>query len=157
MSGMRAMEIRSLIRFWLPVLVWMAVIFVGSTDLLSTQRTSRFIGPLLRWFKPDISNEMIKRVQTIVRKGGHVAEYAVLAVLCWRAIGACSGAKQTDWSTRRAVLAVCSASIYAVTDEWHQSLVSTRLGSGWDVLIDTAGAAAGLIFVWTWGRLRDYW
>lgn len=142
---------------WLPVVIWMAIIFVGSTDLLSTERTSRFIGPLLRWFKPDISNEMIKRVQTAVRKGGHIAEYAVLAVLCWRALSYGAMRDRPSWSSRRAALAFAIAVCYAVTDEIHQAHVSSRLGNPWDVLIDAMGAAAGLIFVWTWGRWRHIW
>lgn len=147
----------SLLPRWLPVVIWMAIIFVGSTDLLSTERTSRFIGPLLRWFKPDISNEMIKRVQTVVRKGGHISEYAVLAVLCWRALSFGAMRDGRLWSSRRAALAFAIAVCYAAADEVHQAHVSSRLGSPWDVLIDAIGAAVGLILVWTWGRWRHIW
>src|SRR6266487_5867071 len=71
-------------KYWLPVVLWMGLIFGGSTDVMSSHRTSRFIGPLLRWLNPNISDEAIRAVQTVVRKGGHVAEYSVLAVLIWR-------------------------------------------------------------------------
>ena len=72
-------------KYWLPVILWMGLIFCGSTDVLSSQRTSRFIGPFLRWLNPNISEETISAVQTVVRKGGHVTEYSVLAALIWRA------------------------------------------------------------------------
>src|SRR5262249_31317101 len=39
----------SFLTYSLPVILWMALIFAGSTDLLSPHRTSRMIGPLLRW------------------------------------------------------------------------------------------------------------
>lgn len=146
---------RIIVRFWLPVILWMAVIFVGSTDVLSTERTSRFIGPFLRWFKPDISNEMIKRVQTIVRKGGHITEYAILAILCWRAVTVGTTSRNFSGSHRAGIVLAITA-LYAVSDEVHQSFVASRLGSAWDVLIDLGGAGMGLILIWTWQRLRDY-
>lgn len=148
---------RSLIRSCLPVFVWMAVIFVGSTDVLSARQTSRFIGPLLRWFNPDISVEMIKRVQSYVRKSGHLAEYAILAMLCWRAGSVVPPDDVTGWDWKRAARALAVAIVYAISDEVHQSFWESRMGNPWDVLIDAAGALAGLILIWTWGRWRDYW
>src|SRR5207247_4950006 len=71
-------------KYWLPVVLWLGLIFGGSTYVLSLQRTSRIIGPLLRWLNPNISDETIRAVQTVTRKGGHVAEDSVLAVLLWR-------------------------------------------------------------------------
>ena len=63
----------------------MGLIFAGSTDILSSQHTSRIIGPLLRWLNPNVSDQTIRAVQAVVRKGSHVAEYSVLALLLWRA------------------------------------------------------------------------
>src|SRR6266568_4467469 len=76
----------SVLKYWLPVLIWLGLIFIGSTDLMSAEHTSRIIGPLLHWFKPDISAETIARVQFYVRKAAHVTEYAILAMLFWRAL-----------------------------------------------------------------------
>ena len=80
------MNVRSFARFWLPVLAWMLFIFVGSSDLLSAEHTSRFIGPFLRWFAPDVSAATIASIQLIVRKCGHLTEYAILAALLCRAM-----------------------------------------------------------------------
>src|SRR5436190_14032047 len=77
---------RFFLRYWLPVLIWLAVIFVGSTDLMSAEHTSRFVGPFLRWLKPDITADAIVKVQLFVRKVAHVTEYAILATLLWRAV-----------------------------------------------------------------------
>src|SRR5262245_62754009 len=76
---------RSFLKYWLPLLVWLGVIFFGSTDLLSAEHTSRFIVPFLRWLKPDISPETLASVHFIIRKCMHVGEYAVLALLLLRA------------------------------------------------------------------------
>src|ERR1700742_1256811 len=76
---------RGFFKAWLPVIVWVIVMFVGSTDFLSAAQTSRFLTPFLIWLNPHISYRTIEIVHVIVRKLGHVTEYAVLAVLLWRA------------------------------------------------------------------------
>ena len=103
---------------WLAVVAWAAVIFaVSSIPSLSTH--------LGTW-------------DTILRKGAHMTEYAVLAVLFSRATG-----------TRAAAFALTVA--YAGTDEWHQTFVRGRHGSPIDVGIDAIGALIGL---WVLSRTR---
>ena len=138
-----------------PVLAWMCVIFIASTDLGSSGRTSRIIGPILRWFKPDVSQETISAVQAVVRKSGHVSEYAVLAALLWRARRLTQAARGWDWREFWIVLAGCA--IYAASDEFHQLFVSSRQASVLDVMIDTCGAGAGLLAIWQAGRYRKLW
>jgi VanZ family protein len=75
-----------LLKYWLPVLVWLCFIFIGSSDLMSAEQTSRIIRPCLRWLKPDISMQAIAQIQFVVRKCAHVTEYAILALLLWRAV-----------------------------------------------------------------------
>src|ERR1043165_3472724 len=79
------MKLGFFLKVWLPVLAWMIFIFFGSTDLLSAEHTSRFIGPFLRWFSPDISDATVASIQLFVRKCGHLSEYAILAALLYRA------------------------------------------------------------------------
>jgi VanZ family protein len=125
------MIFRSFLKFWLPVLAWMIFIFIGSTDLLSAEHTSRYIGPFLHWFAPNVSDATIGTVQLVVRKCAHLTEYAVLGVLLYRAL-------------RRFAPALIVAGIYAAFDEFHQSFVTTRTASPWDVAIDCLGAFLGL-------------
>src|SRR5688572_23473781 len=40
-----AMFVRSFVRYWLPVIAWILLIFLASGDLMSAEHTSRFIGP----------------------------------------------------------------------------------------------------------------
>ena len=102
---------------WGPVLVWMAVIFI-----FSAQSHPPFVpgGSGLSYF---------------IRKAGHFTEYAILAIVCRRAMGARRGA----W-----LIVLILASVYAVSDEWHQSWVPGREALVGDWLIDSAGAAVGL-------------
>jgi VanZ family protein len=145
------------LRYWLPVLLWMSFIFMASTDLLSSQRTSRFIGPFLRRLVPDISDQAVDRIQYGLRKTGHVAEYAVLACLLWRLRRRPPRADPRRWCWADAAWALAGAGLYALTDEWHQRLVASRYASVGDVLLDTAGAAAGLAMCWLAGHWRGRW
>lgn len=137
---------------WLPALFWMALIFIGSTNLLSGNNTSRFLGPLIRWFVPDISEEGLRATQAVVRKCGHLAEYAILAVLYLRALnkssGRCTGHPRSFW------VALVLAALYAASDELHQGWESNRDGRVTDVFIDTFGAALGLGAVWLFQQRR---
>lgn len=77
-----------------------------------------------------------------VKKGGHVAEYAILALAYWRGL---TYTRPATW--RLAALAVGMAVAYAITDEVHQSFVPGRLATPTDVVIDAVGASLGII-VW---------
>src|SRR5947207_10078224 len=131
------MTLGSFLKYWLPVLVWMVFIFIGSSDLLSAEHTSRFIGPFLRWFAFDVSNATVASIQLVIRKCAHLTEYAILAALFYRALRL----------HRARVLgaAFVFAGLYAALDEFHQSFVASRTGSPLDVMIDCAGAMIGLV------------
>lgn len=108
-----------LLTVWLPVALWAAVIFTfSSIPSLSTG--------LGGW-------------DTILRKGAHVAEYAVLGALLYRALG-------------REALALGVGIAYAATDELHQHFVRGRHASPVDVAIDAAGIAVGML---VWLRVRE--
>ena len=133
---------RSFLKYWLPLLTWLCVIFVGSTDLMSAEQTSRFLVPLLRWLKPDISTEALAQVHFFVRKLGHISEYAIFALLLWRALR--SG---TNLQMKLSILFVAAwilCGVFAATDEFHQSFVSSRTASPIDVMTDVCGALIGL-------------
>jgi VanZ family protein len=124
----------------------LTLIFIGSTDLMSVEHTSRIIGPFLHWLYPTISPLTILRVQFFMRKVAHVSEYAVLAVLLYRAF------VHTTLKGRRAfsaglVLLLCAA--YAATDEFHQSFVPSRTATLRDVMIDVCGATLAVILYWS--------
>ena len=138
----------ALVKYWMPAILWMALIFVGSTDLLSAEHTSRFLVPFLRWLDPQISWAALNEIQMVVRKLGHVTEYAILAALLWRAVRGVAG-----WQTKMSILFAVvgfGCAIFAVSDEFHQSFVASRTASPWDALLDTVGATLAQVSLWLW-------
>jgi VanZ family protein len=136
-------KLRPFLKYWLPVLLWLGVIFIGSTDLMSAEHTSRIIGPILRWLRPGISDLAIARVQFFVRKTAHLTEYAILALLLWRAF-----IRNTRLRTKMSILFIFGwslAIVAAASDEFHQSFVASRTASLRDVMIDAVGALVGLL------------
>lgn len=136
------MKVPRFVSKWMPVIAWMLLIFIGSSDALSAEHTSRFIVPFLRWLDPQISFATIAAVHLAIRKLGHLTEYGILAVLLWRALRG-TLLSRTTW-----ILAGCAfvvAALFAVSDEFHQSFVPTRTASPHDVLIDCIGAFAALM------------
>jgi hypothetical protein len=69
----------------------------------------------------------------IARKLVHMAEYALLWWLWWRALG-----RGSVWP------AVAIAVAYAASDELHQHFVAGRHGTPVDVAIDAAGIAIAI-------------
>src|SRR5438045_5042395 len=80
------MNLPRFVRYWMPAIVWMALLFLGSTDVLSAEHTSRFLVPFLRWLDPQVSFATIVAVHTFIRKLGHFSEYAILAALLWHGL-----------------------------------------------------------------------
>ncbi len=73
----------------------------------------------------------------LIKKGGHMIGYALLALSYWRALSFRQGKLWFAWGF---------ALLYAVSDEFHQSFVPGRHPSVWDVLVfDNFGA---LISLW---------
>jgi VanZ family protein len=134
-----------------PLLAWMAVVALLSTELGSASRTTdpaiRLIGRLL--LRGQVRPEIHVLLTMVLRKSAHVFEYAVLAFLACRWL-------QFSFPVSGPTLAAGGtvfAGICASVDEWHQASVSSRSGLIWDVLVDLAGAAIGAaLFAATMGR-----
>ncbi len=131
---------------WVCVAVWMAIIFLFSTDAFSGSQTSRFIGPILKWFASGITDESIASVQLVIRKTAHMVEYAILSMLICRALAK----RLVNRLPLRALgQAVLLSVAYAAFDECHQSWTAERFGSPIDVGIDSVGAFIGVaLFAW---------
>jgi VanZ family protein len=118
--------------YWGPVAAYAAFIFY-----LSSQS-----------FFPDTLPTVI---QNLGDKVHHMIAYGVFGLLWYRAFRCSTG----RWAASRAVsLAVLGATLYGITDEWHQSFVPQRESDVWDVVADTAGAAVATVSWHRWGRRR---
>jgi VanZ family protein len=103
---------------WIPALIVMVVIFLFSNTP----------GQKL----PDYG-----LLDKLVKKGGHMTGYALLALSYWYALG---------FDPRKIGVAWLLAIGYALTDEFHQSFVPGRTPSYVDVFVfDGIGAALALL------------
>ncbi len=148
---------RTFVIYWLPVLLWMAVIFSASSDSNSFEHSSRIVAPFLRWLFPHISEQAVEWVVLFVRKAAHLTEYAVLSVLVWRLMASLSPPPKEVWRWPNAGRTLLVVLLYAASDEFHQSFVPSRQASVWDVLLDTTGGFLALILIWVIGRWRHRW
>jgi VanZ family protein len=136
-------RMRRFFKYWLPLLIWLGVIFVGSTNIMSAEHTSRYIVPFLLWLKPGMSPMTIWTILVVTRKCAHVIEYTVLALLLWRALRSVPSLRPKTLTVFGTVLVGCA--LFAASDEFHQTFVKSRTPSVRDVLLDVAGALLGLL------------
>jgi len=83
-----------------------------------------------------------------VRKLGHFSEYFIFTVLLVRALRNDNGG---EIKSRHLLISIAIASLYAISDEFHQSFVRSRSASAVDVLIDMCGGISGIF----WSHLRN--
>jgi VanZ family protein len=151
------LKLRLFFKYWLPALFWMALIFSASSDANSFKHSSRIIVPLLHWLFPQMPDDTIYLIVLLVRKCAHLTEYAVLALLLWRALRKPMKNDPRPWLWCEARLTLLIVALYAASDEFHQIFVPTRTAQVSDVFVDTAGGAASLLALWIIGRWRKHW
>lgn len=114
---------RSLV-YWGPVVACAGMIFYLSAQSHPEEQLPSFL-------LEDVSDKVL-----------HAVEYAVLAVLCYRAFRwGVSG----QVASHALLFAIVTASLYGMTDEAHQFFVPFRESSWQDWVADTAGAAIGAL------------
>ena len=116
---------KKFVRWWLPALVWMGVIFIGSS-----------IGNV-----PQVGGKI---TDGLVHRAAHVIEFAVLGALLLRALS-----KDKLAMRREIVATVIIVALYGISDEFHQRFTPGRSSEGLSVLFDVAGGALG---AWAYRR-----
>ena len=129
---------------YLPLIAWLAFIFLASSDNFNAGNTSRIIGPLILWLFPNTSPETLEVIHAATRKLAHFTEYAILGFLAARAV---STSPHPAINRRWFLICVALVVVYALLDEYHQSFVPSRTASIRDSLIDMAGGLTVLIFI----------
>jgi VanZ family protein len=139
------MKMKRKLQDWGLVVVWCIVIFCFSEfSLFTGENTKRILESVLFYlpFGHD-GDDTSSPLNFIVRKLGHLTEFGILAVLVWRALAP----KRTAY-----VGAWLFATVYAMTDEWHQSFEPGRTATPKDVVIDSCGALLAVIGVFLYTR-----
>lgn len=150
------------------MVLWMSLIFFYSSRPADVSaRDSGRIGiwlgstfvPGFQEWPQEKQEDFAEKVDHPVRKTAHATEYAILGIL---AAGVCmqsargsssrmQGVKEEKAEkhlVRELLLPWVIASAYAATDEFHQLFVPGRSGQISDVMLDSAGALAGVaVFV----------
>ena len=111
------------LRYWGPVCAYATFIFYMSS--LSHPEES------LPGFVFNLSDKVV-----------HGIEYALLGMLCYRAL---RGGSVVSWRQHAIPIAILLASLYGASDEIHQSFVPFRDSSWLDWVADTIGAAIGVL------------
>ena len=145
-----AKPIASFLRYWLPVVIWMALVFTASADRQSYHHSSTLFVPLMHWLFPRMSYLTIFELHHFFRKSCHFTEYAVLFWLFWRAFRRPVRHDPRPWNWGEAGLALAVVFAYAASDEFHQIFVPGRTPLVTDVMIDTSGGAMGMLLLWLW-------
>lgn len=138
---------------WALVLLWFVVISLFSSQ--TRVESGNLSGGITRWLAEHLvpqweslgaaaQEELLSTWRVIVRKGAHMAEFAVLGMLLFNAW---AGVRRRALS-RCALLSMMCSFLGAVLDEAHQAFVPERGPSLRDVFIDFAGAVLGILFVW---------
>ena len=154
-------------------IIWMVVIFVFSSQSgeLSSSTSGFFTDIAIDIFVPDFDaydiieqEEIVTLTSFIIRKTAHFAEFAILSCFTfvtalsklwiWRTDGYISiSAKQArsdifkSCRLKSGLWAYIFSTLYAVTDEFHQGFIDARVPAVTDVLIDSAGALFGALFI----------
>lgn len=136
---------------WLPLLVWMVLISTFSTDHFSNEKTGSVIEPLLRLLFSGASQDFLSRIHFMIRKSAHLTEYALLGSLWYWSIK--PGIR--GWSRNAAIAALMFSFVYASLDEFHQTFTLNREGNPVDVLIDSTGAAMGILAIWIYNTMMQ--
>lgn len=129
---------------WILVVLWMVFIFSQSHKPASeSNRLSKGITGIIvetvENVAPDVEIE-VNKYHHIIRKNAHFFSYLVLGILVVNAL------RNSGVNIGLAVL-VCV--LYAISDEIHQLYILGRSGEVKDVIIDSAGAFAGIL-VYGW-------
>ncbi len=127
---------------WSFVVITMIAIFTFSHQ--NGEKSSQISDKVINNVVEDANNlksepsEYI-RVVYIVRKSAHVLIYAVLGFFLMGALSLYNG----RWYNHYLISAIIGT-LYAASDEWHQTFIPERLGSIKDVGIDFLGLIFGI-------------
>ncbi|MBA2871229.1 VanZ family protein [Anoxybacillus calidus] len=135
---------------WALVLLWCALIYYFSESPTFTgENTAKVINHIVEAQPPEATvyhhHGFSFSWNFVVRKFAHLSAFGILAFLVWKALVPHRLAYVGAWSF---------ATVYAMTDEWHQSFQPGRTALVSDVVIDACGAALALLFVRIYLRMK---
>jgi VanZ family protein len=159
--GVLKPSFRALAHRWWPVLVWLGVIRLESTDFASANNTSSVLYTVIAAVVPKVDKSFVLHLDEILRKTGHFVGYAILSGLVFLALRNTNhdrvrsllhrswGIHWHDlWRRDWALLGMMVTIVTAAADEIHQTFVPSRTGRWQDVLLDSCGAAVLQVIIY---------
>lgn len=145
---------KEIYKAWIAAALWLLLIAIESTDLLSAGNTGRILYPIFHWLTGvDPFTFMFWNVY--IRKTGHMVGYFCLSWLLFRAWRATIPALHAPrWTLPWARIAFFMTALVACLDEWHQTFLPSRTGSLHDVLLDSAAAFLAQVMIFAWFYFR---
>lgn len=148
---------------FIPALVMMYIIFSFSSDdakessILSLEVTTDIVKAVDEVVYDNSMDDTtfkdyVKKLHLPVRKGAHMTEYALLAILIFLPLLAYC----IRFTFSHYLSPVVVVFLYACTDEFHQTYINGRAGQMTDVLIDTSGAVIAIILAFLNVKLISY-
>jgi VanZ family protein len=140
------------LKAWIAAILWLILIAIESSALLSARNTSRILYPVLHYLF-GLDWDRFEVWHFYIRKSGHVIGYGTLSILLFRAWRATLPAlDNVNWTFRWANIAILGTALVASLDEWHQSFIPSRTGTVRDVVLDTCAGVAAQVLVFFWWK-----
>ena len=116
------MSLRPFLVYWLPVIIYAGTIVIASSMSAPQNFFPGWVG--------ELNDKII-----------HMLEYAILAILCYRAFLHAGGPQLAEFP---GMLAIVATVLFGVSDEIHQSFVPLRHADPWDLVANAGGAVMGV-------------
>lgn len=129
---------------WITVILWMLLIFYFSHQPEAT--SNDLSSGITKWIIETVEivapqdNMSIDTIHHTIRKNAHFFIFFFLGLFVFTAL---KNRKMKGFRKERVAFYICV--LYAISDEVHQLFVAGRGAQVKDVLIDSAGAACGIL------------
>ena len=135
------MEIKSnLITHWLPLIIWLSIIFIVSSIHGSKLQFLPF---------NTITQVHIAELLSYRQATFHIGEYYLLVILIYRLLRV----KLNHPETFIYLLSFTTSIMYAISDEVHQYFVPGRFATLTDLIFDTSGIIIGLFCIYIYKKI----
>lgn len=163
---MGRLKMKKLSNIFLPIILWMAMIFIFSDQPYDRQNIKPELEIVIDHFKEDVHPTVLSfllskitisyagkeinvntvseagLIEFLIRKFSHFFAFFVLGLLIYRGFVLFFHSRKLTYF----MVSFIIVSIYAATDEYHQMYTENRTPLVQDVFLDMAGGLAGIFF-----------
>ena len=139
-------------KWWIiAAIIWMTGIFCATQlPYFTGESTSKTIEKVVDTEHksidtPSADHGVINVLNFLIRKATHFTAFGILSLLLFKSL---------ETTRFPYILAWCLTSLYAMSDEYHQSFMPGRTATYKDVLIDACGALVVLTLAYLLGKRK---